>query len=128
MPPKKKSAKTKPADDSEAENLGEDSMSNMGEDSKKSSLEAFLDDRLKQQTVQLNELFLKFSKSTKADLDEIKKSQEFLGGKFDDPVKEVKELHLENDNLRSSNTQLSEQVKRLEKSVLVSEGEVEQLK
>ena len=37
-------------------------------------------------------------------------------------------LHLENDNLRSSNTQLSEQVKRLEKSVLVSEGEVEQLK
>ncbi len=58
MPPKKKSAKTKPADDSEAENMGEDSMSNMGEDSKKSSLEAFLDDRLKQQTVQLNELFL----------------------------------------------------------------------
>ena len=128
MPPKKKSTKTKPADDSEAENMGEDSMSNMGEDSKKSSLEAFLDDRLKQQTVQLNELFLKFSKSTKADLDEIKKSQEFLGGKFDDLVKEVKELHLENDNLRSSNTQLSEQVKRLEKSVLVSEGEVEQLK
>ena len=66
--------------------------------------------------------------STKADLDEIKKSQEFLGGKFDDLVKEVKELHLENDNLRLSNTQLSEQVKRLEKSVLVSEGEVEQVK
>jgi hypothetical protein len=61
-------------------------------------------------------------------LDEIKKSQEFLGGKFDDLVKEVKELHLKNDNLRSSNTQLSEQVKRLEKSILVSEGEVEQLK
>ena len=61
-------------------------------------------------------------------MDEIKKSQEFLGGKFDDLVKEVKELHLKNDNLRSSNTQLSEQVKRLEKSILVSEGEVEQLK
>jgi hypothetical protein len=65
----------------------------------------FLDDRLKHQTDQLNELFLKFSKSSKADLDEIKKSQEFLGGKFDDLVKK---LHLENDNLRSSNTQLSE--------------------
>ena len=122
MSPKKKYTKTTLADDSEAENMGEDRMSPC---SNKSSLGAFLDDRLKQQTDQLNEpLFLKFSKSTKADLDEIKKSQEFLGGKFDDLVKEVKELHLENDNLRSSNTQLSEQVKRLEKSVLVSEGEV----
>ena len=64
----------------------------MGEEmspSKQSSLEAFLDEPLKQQTDQLNTLFLKFSKSTKAELDEIKKSQEFLGSKFDDLINKI---------------------------------------
>ena len=86
MPPKtsKKSTKSKPADDSAAEDMGEEMSP-----SKQSSLEAFLDEPLKQQTDQLNTLFLKFSKSTKAELDEIKKSQEFLGSKFDDLINKI---------------------------------------
>ena len=54
MPQKNKYTKTKLADDSEAENMGEDSRSPC---SNKSSLEVFLDNRLKQQTDQLNKLF-----------------------------------------------------------------------
>jgi hypothetical protein len=44
----------------------------------------FLDQRLRVQTEQINDLFVKFSGLTKSDLQEIKKSQEFLATKFDD--------------------------------------------
>ena len=81
-----------------------------------SSFEALLDKRLQQQTHQLNSIFFKFSNSTKADLEEIKESWQFLSKKFDDLVTEVKDLCTENDNLRSSNLQLSEQMKRFGKT------------
>ena len=42
----------------------------------------------------------------KSDLNDIKKSQDFLSSKFDDLVNSVKELRAENDDLRSKNAQL----------------------
>ena len=56
------------------------------------ALEEFIDRRLCQQSEQLNDLFIKHSRMTKSDLDDIKKSQDFLGSKFDGLAASVNEL------------------------------------
>jgi hypothetical protein len=85
---------------------------------------------LKKQFDQLNDLFSKFSRSTKDDLNEIKQSQDFLSSKFDALATSVSELRAENVDLRSytSNLQLTKKVKFLEEKTDVSEGEIENLK
>ena len=55
-------------------------------------LEDLFNCRLNQQTTKLNELFTKHSQMTKADLDEIKASQEFLGSKFDELAALINEV------------------------------------
>jgi ABC-type phosphate transport system auxiliary subunit len=62
-----------------------------------SGLEALLDQRLKQQSDQINNLFAKFIDTTKADLQSIKQSQDFLAAKFDDLVASTNKLKDEND-------------------------------
>ena len=49
-----------------------------------SELQAFLDTRLKEQSKQINDLLTTYSKTSKSDLAEIKKSQDFLSSKFDE--------------------------------------------
>jgi hypothetical protein len=69
MPPKKK-------EKSSSENAVD--KANMAAGS--TGLEEFYDQRLKLQSEQMNVLFAKFTKSTKNDLEEVKKSQSFLRG------------------------------------------------
>ena len=68
-----------------------------------SALEEFIDHRLHQQSEQLNDLFIKHSRMTKSDLDDIKKSQDFLGSKFDGLAASVNELRAENKELHQGN-------------------------
>lgn len=119
MPPKKKKS------DSNGESLAETTTPSPNETA---TFEMFLDNRLKKQTDHLNDLFSKFSRSTKVDLDEIKQSQDFLSAKFDDLAASVNELRVENESLRPRNAQLTEQVKNLELKTHASENEIEDLK
>ncbi|CAB4025812.1 Deleted in malignant brain tumors 1 [Paramuricea clavata] len=54
-------------------------------------LQAIIDRRFKQQTVEMNDLFIKDSNSTKAALVEIKESQGFLTAKFEELVSIINE-------------------------------------
>ena len=119
MPPKKKK------NDSNGERLVE-TMAALHNES--ATFEMLLDNRLKKQSDHLNDLFSKFLRSTKVDLDEIKQSQGFLSAKFDDLAISVNELRVENESLRSRNAQLTEQVKNLDLKTHVSENEIEDLK
>ena len=113
MRPKKKK------NDSNGESLVEIMAASHNESA---TFEMLLDNRLKKQSDHLNDLFSKFLRSTKVDLDEIKQSQGFLSAKFDDL------LRVENESLRSRNAQLTEQVKNLDLKTHASENEIEDLK
>ena len=119
MPPKKKK------NDSNGESPVGTTVASQNESV---TFETLLDNRLKKQTDHLNDLFSKFSSSTKVDLDEIKQSQDFLSAKFDDLATSVNELRVENESLRLRNAQLTEQVKNLELKTHASENEIEDLK
>ena len=56
------------------------------------TLQEFFDQKMKQQSDYINDLFIKYTKVTKSDLDEVKKSQNFLNDKFENLLKSVKEL------------------------------------
>ena len=72
MPPKKNKNTSKP------ENPDGESSAEVTEPlNKKATLEALLDSRLEKQSDHLNNLFSKFSRSTKCDLDEIKQTRTF---------------------------------------------------
>ena len=93
-----------------------------------SGLEALLDQRLKQQSDQINNLFAKFIDTTKADLRSIKQSQDFLAAKFDDLVASTNKLKDENDELRKMNTKLQERVGVLEAQCSSADDEIESTK
>jgi septal ring factor EnvC (AmiA/AmiB activator) len=93
-----------------------------------SGLEALLDQRLKQQSDQINNLFAKFIDTTKADLQSIKQSQDFLAAKFDDLVTSTNKLKDENDELRKMNTKLQERVGVLEAQCSSADDEIESTK
>ena len=93
-----------------------------------SGLANFLDQRLRVQTEQINDLFVKFSGLTKSDLQEIKKSQEFLATKFDDLEVSLKKLKDENTELHKTNTQLNERIGVLEQQSTLADIENENVK
>ena len=78
------------------------------------TLQEFFDQKMKQQSEYINDLFIKYTKVTKSDLDEVKKSQNFLNDKFESLLKSVKELKDDIKLLRSENTRLQQYVKALE--------------
>ena len=84
------------------------------------SLEALLDHRLNQQSEQINKLFVKFTKLTKVDLEEVKKNQEFLGAK-----RSVSDLQAENIELRMQNDELKSRVDKLEHQVTTNMNDLE---
>ena len=98
MPPEKKK------NDSNGESSVETTVASQNESA---TFEMLLDNRLKKRTDHLNDLFSKFSRSTKVDLDEIKQSQDFLSAKFDDLATSANELRVENESLRLRNAQLT---------------------
>jgi chromosome segregation ATPase len=93
-----------------------------------SGLEALLDQRLKQHSDQINNLFAKFIDTTKADLQSIKQSQDFLAVKFDDLVASTNKLKDENDELRKMNIKLQERVGVLEAQYSSANDEIESTK
>ena len=120
MPPKKADKKSISSSDADNEEAAE--TINM------TALEDLLDRRLRYQSNQINDLFLKYSKLSKSDLDEIKKSQDFLSSKFDALVISVNELKIANSALRDQNAQLRERVDTLEAKIAAAEVDAENLK
>lgn len=128
MPPTKK--KKPKASDSSIESVQDsvevEEINNMA--TLPSGLANFLDQRLRVQTEQINDLFVKFSGLTKSDLQEIKKSQEFLATKFDDLEVSLKKLKDENTELHKTNTQLNERIGVLEQQCTLADIENENVK
>lgn len=124
MPPKKLTKSSQNRQDIES---GSDyEISSMA--SASPGLEDFLDRRLKQQSEHIDDLFMKYSKMTKSDFEEIKQSQGFLNSKFEDLINSVNELKSENKVLRKENAQLHERVGSLEGKVASAESDMENLK
>jgi chaperonin cofactor prefoldin len=92
------------------------------------NLEKMIDHRLKQQTDHMNDLFTNHSKSTKADLREIKTSQAFLSSKFDELVGTLNEVKAVNSQLRKDNELLQTRVNNLDKQCAESEAAIESLR
>ena len=128
MPPTKK--KKPKASDSSIESVQDsdevEEINNMA--TLPSGLANFLDQRLRVQTEQINDLFVKFSGLMKSDLHEIKKSQEFLATKFDDLEVLLKKLKDENTELHKTNTQLNERNGVLEQQCTLADIENENVK
>ncbi len=120
MPPKRKDKPTLSSPDNDVE------KSNMAADL--SGLEEILDRRLNKQSEHINNLFIKFTKSTKDDLEEVKKSQNFLNTKFEELIISVAELKQENKALRTESSQLRARVALLERAVADSESDTESIK
>ena len=70
-------------------------MSTASERFNMATYEFFLDRCLRQQTEQINELLLKFSKVTKMDLNDTKKRQAFLSSKYDELITTADNLKTE---------------------------------
>ena len=122
MPPKKNA---KSSQDVDVVSASDNQKLNMASSS---SLEDFLDRRLKQQSEHINDLFMKYSTMTKKDLDAVKSSQSFLSSKFDDLIKSVEEVKDESKALRVENVRLQERVASLEGQVTTAETDMENLK
>ena len=114
MPPKRKD---KPTLSSPQSNMAADL----------SGLEEILDRHLNKQSEHINNLFIKFTKSTKDDLEEVKKSQNFLNTKFEELITSVAELKQENKALRTESSQLRARVALLERAVADSESDTESI-
>jgi hypothetical protein len=113
MPPKRKQKTSNVG--SEAENSDLDSNMATGEFS--SELQAFLDTRLKEQSKQINDLLTTYTKTSKSDLAEIKKSQDFLSSKFDELHDSLQKSDRETKALRQISDDLIKRVDFLESTV-----------
>ncbi len=90
-----------------------------------SGLEEILDRRLNKQSEHINNLFIKFTKSTKDDLEEVKKSQNFINTKFEELITSVA---TDNKALRTESSQLRARVALLERLVADSESDTGSIK
>lgn len=73
-------------------------------------------------------MFVKFSNTTKMDLEEVKKSQEFLSLKFDGLINSMGVLQAENTELRSENVELKSRIEKLEDQAKSNSNDLEFLK
>ena len=127
MPPKKKNQKLNYLnDDAHAADSNSGHSTNLA--TLQRDLQAMIDRRFKQQTVELNDLFIKESSSTKSALVEIKESQGFLAAKFEELVSTVNEVKAENRKLQKENDHLHQRVKVLEEKFATTEMDVENLR
>ena len=101
MPPKRN---CKSSQQTETDPSSSDDTPNMAFVS--TDMEQFFDKRMKQKSNYINDLFVKYTKVTKDDLEEVKKSQNVLNEKFENLMTSVKELNADNKFLRSENARL----------------------
>ena len=129
MPPKRNDNKT-------IVNLGVDQKQDdiilnnpvQSEDRKMASFEDALDRRLKQQSKFLTDLFTKFFKTMKDELNEFGKSLIFLSSKYDEIAKSENETRESLDYLSTENKLLCERVSMLESMVAACESGMENVK
>ena len=98
------------------------------EDRKMASLEDALDRRLKQQGKFLTDLFTKFFKTMKDELNEFGKSLIFLSSKYDEIAKSENKMRESLDYLSTENKRLCERVSMLESMAAAYECGMENVK
>ena len=128
MPPKRNDQKT-------IVNLGVDQEQDdifnnpvQSEDRKMASFEDALDRRLKQQSEFLTDLFTKFFKTIKDELNEFGKSLIFLSSKYYEIAKSENEVRESLDYLSTENKRFCERVSMLESMVAACESGMENVK
>jgi septal ring factor EnvC (AmiA/AmiB activator) len=92
------------------------------------SLESIPDQRMTQQSKQLQDLFSRYSKNTQDDLQQVKTSQEFISGKFDEVLKAINELKSDYNLLCDENIMLKQRVNELQNKIAVIDNDCEGLK
>ena len=91
------------------------------------SLEDLIDRHFRQHSDLLTDLMLRHYKLYKQEINEIKKSQDFMSTNFDQAFKSIKELKEENIELHKEDKSLQTRLDELDNNVIANEQEVESI-
>ena len=122
MPPKRRNAKETNPEENESSSSVETTCGFPN------SFEAILDQRMKKQSKQLEDMFTRILKSTQDGVLEVKNSQDFISSKFDEVLNAIDGLRSNYNVLREENTQLKQRVNQLENKIASIDNECESLK
>lgn len=91
------------------------------------SLEDLMDRHFRQHSDLLTDLMLRHYKLYKQEINEIKKSQDFMSTNFHQAFKSIKELKEENIELHKEDKSLQTRVDELDNNIIANEHEVESI-
>lgn len=91
------------------------------------SLEDLMDCHFRQHSDLLTDLMLRHYKLYKQEINEIKKSQDFMSTNFHQAFKSIKELKEENIELHKEDKSLQTRVDELDNNIIANEQEVESI-
>ena len=91
------------------------------------SLEDLIDRHFRQHSDLLTDLMLRHYKLYKQEINEIKKSQDFMSTNFDQAFKSIKELKEENIELHKEDKSLQTRLDELDNNVIANEQEVQSI-
>lgn len=91
------------------------------------SLEDLMDHHFRQHSDLLTDLMLRHYKLYKQEINEIKKSQDFMSTNFHQAFKSIKELKEENIELHKEDKSLQTRVDELDNNIIANEQEVESI-
>ena len=91
------------------------------------SLEDLMDHHFRQHSDLLTDLMLRHYKLYKQEINEIKKSQDFMSTNFHQAFKSIKELKEENIQLHKEDKSLQTRVDELDNNIIANEQEVESI-
>ena len=91
------------------------------------SLEDLMDRHFRQHSDLLTDLMLRHYKLYKQEINEIKKSQDFMSTNFHQAFKSIKELKEENIELHKEDKSLQTRVDELDNKIIANEQEVESI-
>lgn len=91
------------------------------------SLEDLMDRHFRQHSDLLTDLMLRHYKLYKHEINEIKKSQDFMSTNFHQAFKSIKELKEENIELHKEDKSLQTRVDELDNNIIANEQEVESI-
>lgn len=91
------------------------------------SLEDLMDRHFRQHSDLLTDLMLRHYKLDKQEVNEIKKSQDFMSTNFHQAFKSIKELKEENIELHKEDKNLQTRVDELDNNIIANEQEVESI-
>lgn len=91
------------------------------------SLEDLIDRHFRQHSDLLTDLMLRHYKLYKQEINEIKKSQDFVSTNFDQAFKSIKELKEENIELHKEDKSLQTRLDELDNNVIANEQEVQSI-